>query len=469
MYISADLNSAQNLSILLGPSLEVYRKVDLGDKGSAWFLFQPRPEGWQLGVVYLTGMHQTSDFSMLDQKIQEHLKQKAAPSSLIVWHLECTELSSPVATHFQKGKTDIHKLSWMWDGEQVGTVLDSALSAKVRRSWPLSKLTITNCYFLVLSLVFAWQGYLSTQGVNASELYGINLYNWHKGELPLMLGGIFLHSGVIHFLLNVLSLFFLGALIERFMTSLQMILVLLVTGYCGALCSLSFYTQPLNSIGASGVIFGLIGCSLSFLASNLSAYGPFYEYQGKRLLQSLLTILALNGFLPILIPQIDIWSHVGGLVSGFVLGFLFLNRASRFRKGLVFVFLCLGLLVLHDEVNRNSQRVFHQVQLRQKEQKILLEIINSSIAPVLVRLEADLNSSLPVLDKLDFPYQEDWIPEDQEDQEAFLKFLHKLQEVWGLRDLPTDIRKAEATQKLEELRKLEEALIKRFGLRRVVP
>ncbi|MBW7874935.1 MAG: rhomboid family intramembrane serine protease [Candidatus Cloacimonetes bacterium] len=440
----------------------------MGDNGSAWFLFQPRPDGWQLGVVYLTRLRQSCDFALLDQKIQEHLRQRAVPVSLVVWHLECTELSTAVSTRHQKGKADIHKISWNWDDEQVGTVLDAALSAKVRKPWPPVKLFITNCYFLILSLVFAWQGYLSTLGTNASEVYGINLYNWHSNELSLMLGGIFLHSGMVHFLLNAISLFFLGALIERFLSALQMILVLLISGYCGALCSLSFYAKPLNSIGASGVVFGLVGCSLSFLMSNLSVYGPFHEYQGKRLLQSLWTVLAVNGFLPLLIPQIDIWSHVGGLISGFVLGFLFLGRAGKFRKGMVFVFLSIGLIVLHEEVNRNAQKVFHQVQIRQKEQKVLLDIINTSIAPILIRLEAELMSDTPNLKPSEFPYHEEWIPEDKEDRQAFLSFLDKLKEVWGLRELPLENRKEKASLKLKELQNLEAALIGRFGLRRVV-
>ena len=56
----------------------------------------------------------------------------------------------------------------------------------------------------------------------------------------------------------------------------------------------------------------------AFLISNRDTLGA----QGRQHLQSLAFMIGINLFLGVSLPGIDNYGHIGGLVAGFVLGFL---------------------------------------------------------------------------------------------------------------------------------------------------
>jgi rhomboid protease GluP len=89
-----------------------------------------------------------------------------------------------------------------------------------------------------------------------------------------------------------------------------------VSGVSGGLAYLYLgeFAQP--AVGASGAIFGLLGGVFGFTLrrGTFSARDP--------LLRQLLILTALNLFLGATIPNISNIAHVGGLVGGFVFGWL---------------------------------------------------------------------------------------------------------------------------------------------------
>ena len=76
----------------------------------------------------------------------------------------------------------------------------------------------------------------------------------------------------------------------------------------GSLFSIAF-SHGVASVGASGAIFGLMGALVYF--------GYYYRvYLGNVVKNQILPIIALNLGLGFLIPGIDNFAHIGGLIGG---------------------------------------------------------------------------------------------------------------------------------------------------------
>ncbi|KAL6653540.1 hypothetical protein ACP70R_008464 [Stipagrostis hirtigluma subsp. patula] len=101
--------------------------------------------------------------------------------------------------------------------------------------------------------------------------------------------------------------------------TLRIGLVYLISGFGGSLMSALFIRSSI-SVGASGALFGLIGSMLSELITNWSLYA-----NKVAALLTLIFVIVVNLALGIL-PRVDNFAHIGGLISGFLLGFVFFIR-----------------------------------------------------------------------------------------------------------------------------------------------
>ncbi|GJN25878.1 hypothetical protein PR202_gb13764 [Eleusine coracana subsp. coracana] len=102
--------------------------------------------------------------------------------------------------------------------------------------------------------------------------------------------------------------------------TLRIGLVYLISGFGGSLMSALFIQSTTVSVGASGALFGLIGSMLSELITNWSLYA-----NKVAALVILILVIVLNLGLGLL-PRVDNFAHIGGLISGFLLGFVFFIR-----------------------------------------------------------------------------------------------------------------------------------------------
>nr|CAD1835469.1 unnamed protein product [Ananas comosus var. bracteatus] len=130
---------------------------------------------------------------------------------------------------------------------------------------------------------------------------------------------IWLHAGVIHLLANMLSLVFIGIRLEQQFGFIRIGAIYLLSGFGGSVLSALFIRNSI-SVGASGALFGLLGAMLSELFTNWT----IYTNKAVALL-TLLTIIAINLALGIL-PHVDNFAHIGGFLTGFLLGFILLIR-----------------------------------------------------------------------------------------------------------------------------------------------
>lgn len=130
-----------------------------------------------------------------------------------------------------------------------------------------------------------------------------------SGEWWRIISSMFLHIGLIHLLMNMLALYYLGMAVERIFGSRRFFIIYFLAGIGGGLTSFAFNISI--SAGASGALFGLFGALLFFG----SVYKQlFAQTMGK----NIIVILVINLFIGFLVPQIDMGAHLGGLIAGYL-------------------------------------------------------------------------------------------------------------------------------------------------------
>lgn len=160
-------------------------------------------------------------------------------------------------------------------------------------------------------------------GPSSSTLEKLGALDWNKVVYEhqgwRLISCIWLHAGVIHLLVNMLSLVFIGIRLEQQFGFGRVGMIYLISGFGGSILS-SLFIRSSISVGASGALFGLLGAMLSELCTNWTIYT-----NKAAALFTLIVIIAINLAVGIL-PHVDNFAHIGGFLSGFLLGFLLLLR-----------------------------------------------------------------------------------------------------------------------------------------------
>jgi rhomboid protease GluP len=144
------------------------------------------------------------------------------------------------------------------------------------------------------------------------------------GQYWRIFTAMFLHVNILHVGLNMLSLFFIGRVVEAFYGKWRYLVIYLVSGIVGGLAT--FFLQPnVWAVGASGAIFGVFGALGVFYVADRRALGSY----GASAIANWLFWLALNLIYSFSDPNIGIVDHIGGLTAGIVLASLLVPRSQR--------------------------------------------------------------------------------------------------------------------------------------------
>ncbi|WP_102274568.1 rhomboid family protein [Cytobacillus massiliigabonensis] len=156
-----------------------------------------------------------------------------------------------------------------------------------------------------------------------------------EGEWWRFFTPIILHIGILHLLMNTVSLYYLGTVIERIFGKSRFLLIYLIAGFGGSIASFIF--SPSLSAGASGAIYGLFGALLYF--------GVIYPQLFFRTMGfNLLLILGINLMFGFSMPSIDMAGHIGGLIAGFLAaGIVHFPKKKRLAWQLLFLVITAGL------------------------------------------------------------------------------------------------------------------------------
>ena len=140
--------------------------------------------------------------------------------------------------------------------------------------------------------------------------------SFDNGEYYRLITSMFLHWSLVHFIFNMVSLYQLGPFAEFSFGSMKMLIIYIAAGIFGGLATYFFGNANSMSAGASGAIFGLVGALISYYMLNQGAIS-------SQVLPQLFIITAINVVYGFSDPQIGNAAHIGGLVAGLAIGFVF--------------------------------------------------------------------------------------------------------------------------------------------------
>jgi membrane associated rhomboid family serine protease/Tfp pilus assembly protein PilF len=212
---------------------------------------------------------------------------------------------------------------------------------------------------------------MALSGATVMDFSGQELVHWGANFGPFTLSGqwwrlltyMFLHGGLMHIAFNMWCLWDLGALAESLYGRWTFASVYVLSGIGAGLASVGWNPSVL-SVGASGAIFGLAGALIaSFYLGEFSL--PRAALSGT--LRSLLVFAGFNLFFGSVVQGIDNAAHIGGLVTGLILGAAIARIAPQHdnparRVGvLLFVALLVGTAALGVKSWRGVPMGFGQI------------------------------------------------------------------------------------------------------------
>ena len=235
-------------------------------------------------------------------------------------------------------------------------VAPQQLPGRAATSFRRNRLLRAPATYLLLAAnigVFVWMILHGVSAQNPSE-YSLIRYGANNAEFVMagqwwrILTAMFVHVGLIHLATNMWCLWNLGLLGEPLLGFFGMVSVYLLTGAAGNLLSVTTDVLARNygvvGAGASGAVFGIAGILIVLLSNRRLAEArngrggiPLAELHALR--RSVINFAGINlliglgsafqNFLPI---HIDNRAHVGGFLSGLLLGLPLLSAMTLGRQ-----------------------------------------------------------------------------------------------------------------------------------------
>jgi membrane associated rhomboid family serine protease len=157
----------------------------------------------------------------------------------------------------------------------------------------------------------------------------------HQHEYWRILTSGFLHDGLPHILINMLSLWFVGRSLEPAIGRLNFIAIYFASLLAGSFGALLF--EPgVPTVGASTAIFGIFG---ALIVVSRARGIPFWQ-------SGLGPILIINLVFSLTYAGISIGGHLGGLLGGVITGAMVVELAERRRHQPLALVGCLAVAAL---------------------------------------------------------------------------------------------------------------------------
>ena len=170
--------------------------------------------------------------------------------------------------------------------------------------------------YITCMLLFPYD--LLIQSPEVFQLFGEN-EKVLQGEFYRLFSAIFIHANIVHLASNVLFLIIFGIRLEELKSASFLVFGFVICGFVGNVASLIWFllAVPMNSVGSSGGIFGILGIIYFSLRS---------ESKHERRKSLYLLII----FFMITIGQdTNVISHLFGLLGGIFIGWIDVNYFSR--------------------------------------------------------------------------------------------------------------------------------------------
>ena len=178
------------------------------------------------------------------------------------------------------------------------------------------------------------QGLLGIGSPDSKALYLLGMTGgpaWLCGHYWTLITASFLHGSLLHIFFNLSWLRQLGAITVHFLGPGRFVIIYVLTGIGGFLLSNVWNTSPIGpspTIGASCSIFGLLGV----LAAFSKRRGGVIGLNLNRQIWAWTIVGLAFGFL---IPMINNAGHIGGLITGYILGYILPKQEGTRESGVL--------------------------------------------------------------------------------------------------------------------------------------
>ena len=152
-------------------------------------------------------------------------------------------------------------------------------------------------------------------------LWSYNLLYNSPVEIWRFVTPVFTHAQLCHLVANLLSLIYLGGLVEKYLTKTEYLFIYLGTGIISEIATIiaySLFKPEAVGIGASGAIYGLMGFIITTVVDDK-------KDRFKVLIVVIVSAIGVNLF----IPNVGNVAHFAGLISGLVFGFIFMKYCKH--------------------------------------------------------------------------------------------------------------------------------------------
>ncbi|MBX9669532.1 MAG: rhomboid family intramembrane serine protease [Candidatus Obscuribacterales bacterium] len=143
------------------------------------------------------------------------------------------------------------------------------------------------------------------------------------GQWWRMFTCMFLHFGLIHVAVNMWALWDLGSAVERLFGTKKFVVIYLISGLCGSALSL-LWNPDLCCAGASGAIYGVLGAVVGVFKGHENEIDKIEFFKAGKSIATFILLSLVFG----VVAGFDNAAHIGGLVSGFVLGWILAGKRS---------------------------------------------------------------------------------------------------------------------------------------------
>lgn len=180
----------------------------------------------------------------------------------------------------------------------------------------VSSIIAINFIVYLLTLIPGYGDWLLYAGMSVNGLIA-------DGEWWRIITSMFLHAGFTHVLFNMFSLFLFGPELEKIAGKMRFLTIYFLAGIFGV--AATFLIEPPNyaSVGASGALYGIFGAFAALIY--------YTRHLFPQLRQIILPLIIISVIMTFLMPNINISAHLGGLVTGFILGIVYFNPKNMMR------------------------------------------------------------------------------------------------------------------------------------------
>ncbi|HWL11962.1 MAG TPA: rhomboid family intramembrane serine protease [Ureibacillus sp.] len=143
------------------------------------------------------------------------------------------------------------------------------------------------------------------------------------GQWWRVVTSLFLHAGFMHVLFNMFSLFLFGPELEKIAGKARFLTIYFLAGIFGNVATFVLQDGMYASVGASGSIYGIFG-----------AFAALVYYTRRtmpQLKQVIMPLIIISVIITFISPNINVAGHIGGLITGFLLGLSYFSPKNIIR------------------------------------------------------------------------------------------------------------------------------------------